>query len=205
VGDRGTGCMHPRGLRPGGSQRHERRVRGGRPHRGDLGAGGGPHAAQRRPGRVQDRPAGRRGPPHAEGAVYRTHHMGRHRNRAGRLWLVGDRIDLGIPFQVGHLLSIWGGEAINHAFTTRSAESRRLARVGTPTVVVALLDSATECSYAHPGIGLSAVRRVAGEEPGTSVNTTGHARARAHRGGPPAGLLVLGRLRASRRFVSHGS
>jgi hypothetical protein len=107
----------------------------------------------------------------AEGQLYRTNHMGRHRNRAGDICLVGDRIDHADSTQVGWLLSLWGGEAINHAFSTRSDECRRLERVRTPSVVVALLDPATECSSAHPGIGLSAVRRLAGVEPGTSVRT----------------------------------
>jgi len=135
------------------------------------------------------------------GQLYRASHMCRERNRNGRLCLVGDRVDLASPFQVGWLLSLWGGEAINHAFSTRSAESRRLERVGTPTVVVALLEPATECSYAHPGIGQAAGRGGAGHV----GEHDGHARAGAHRGGPPAGLPVLGPLRASRRHVSHGS
>jgi hypothetical protein len=73
---------------------------------------------------------------------------------------------------VGWLYSLWGGEGINAAWNTRSAETKRLAVIGTPTVVVMVLDPATECTYAHPGIGLSAVRRIANDERGTELRTS---------------------------------
>jgi hypothetical protein len=107
----------------------------------------------------------------AEVMLYRGRHKGRHRNRTGRIWLVGDRADLAND-QVRNFLEIWGGEAINMTYQRRSAECVRLERVGVPTVVATLLDPVTERDYAGPGIGLSAVRRMAGVESGTSVCTT---------------------------------
>jgi hypothetical protein len=106
-----------------------------------------------------------------EGTLYLSNHLARRENRSGDLCLVGDRVDLSDPPAVGWLFSIWGGEAINMAWSTRSEESKRLATVGTPSVVAVRLDPATECSYAHPGIGLSAVRRVLSDEPGTELRT----------------------------------
>lgn len=107
----------------------------------------------------------------SEGELYSANHLARQRNRAGAICLIGDRVDLENVPAVGWLLSIWGGEVINAAFHTRSPESQRLEEVGMPTIVVALLDPAKEISYAHPGIALSAARRVTMEDPGTELRT----------------------------------
>jgi hypothetical protein len=109
-----------------------------------------------------------------EGDLYTRAHLGSRPNRAAVICLVGDRADLSDIPGLGWLLSLWGGEGINMAVSTRDPESKRLKNVGIPSVVVALIDPSTEVSYSHPGIGLAAARRVAGDEPGTEfrVNRT---------------------------------
>jgi hypothetical protein len=90
----------------------------------------------------------------------------------GRIHLVGDRDDLRNIHEVGYLLSIWGGEAINMEWHTRSPESRRLELIGTPSVVVVLFDPAVDDHRSHPGLTAAAATRVGGEPQGTSITCT---------------------------------
>jgi len=103
-----------------------------------------------------------------EGALYATSKRSRDENRRGLVHLVGDRSSLDDPHQVGHLLSIWGGEGLNMHWHSRSHECRRLELVGTPSVVVAVIE-ASFVSRAHPGWLLAAASGVLGEPRGLAL------------------------------------
>lgn len=78
-------------------------------------------------------------------------------NRRGYVWLVGCRSDLADIPAVGYLLSVWGGEGIYMNWHSRSAETKRLEQIGTPSVVVTLLDPSNDPYRAYPGLLAAAV------------------------------------------------
>jgi hypothetical protein len=90
-----------------------------------------------------------------EGQFYGKSRCAREEGRRERIHFFANRRGLSNRSSVVHLLRIWGGEGLNMAWGTRSDESRRLWRIGTPTVVVADIDP-TWASACHPG-WLSAV------------------------------------------------
>jgi hypothetical protein len=107
-----------------------------------------------------------------EGALYSRTLLPQAANRRGRIGLIGDRDSLSNTPDVGYLLSIWGGEGINMAWPTHSAESKRLELVGTPSVVVVLFDPAVNEHRAHPGLTAAAVTRVAADPGSTAITCT---------------------------------
>jgi hypothetical protein len=98
-----------------------------------------------------------------EGSFYAQSRCSHEEGRRGMIHCFADRRGLARTADVIHLLRIWGGEGINQAWHTRSAESARLQKVGVPTVVSVAIDPRW-ASHSHPG-WLSAL--VTGE--GTSV------------------------------------
>lgn len=107
-----------------------------------------------------------------EGMLYSRTKLPNANNRRGLLGLIGDRVSLSDIPAVGYLLSIWGGEGINMAWNTRSAESKRLELIGTPSVVVVLFDPAVDEHHAHPGLTTAAVTRVVAEPRSTAITCT---------------------------------
>jgi hypothetical protein len=103
-----------------------------------------------------------------EGVLYSTSRLSHDPERRGRLWFCGDRLSVSNVHGVGYLFSIWGGEGINMAWDSRSEECRRLARVGTPSVVISLIDP-TESSGSHPGLFAAALNKARGGTRGTDV------------------------------------
>jgi hypothetical protein len=106
-----------------------------------------------------------------EGQMYESAALAGHASRGGLVHLAGYRPDLAVPQKVGHLLSIWGGEGINMAWHTRSDESRRLERIGVPSVVIACLEP-SRVDRAHPGWLAATVSAAAGEPRGLDLICT---------------------------------
>lgn len=68
-------------------------------------------------------------------------------------------------------MTTWGGEGIYMHVTERSEESRRLERIGIPTVVVTALDVAQHYASGSPGILTAAVQRLRGGDGATVIRS----------------------------------
>jgi hypothetical protein len=95
----------------------------------------------------------------AEGELFGSSRESRDKNRSGVVWFIGDRVGLRHRSGVRPLLERWGGEGINMAWDSESAETARLCTVGTPSVVVATIDPRS-ATYASPGWLEACVRRL---------------------------------------------
>lgn len=104
-----------------------------------------------------------------EGAFYGQTTLPRDENRSGMVWLFTKRASLSQPAQIGYLVEVWGGEGINMALSSRSPEIRRLERVGTPSVVIAVIDLSRHCDRSYPGVLAASVRHLRYGDGGTSI------------------------------------
>jgi hypothetical protein len=95
----------------------------------------------------------------AEGELLGSSRESKDENRSGVVWFIGDRTGLKHRAGARPLLERWGGEGINMAWHSESAETARLCTIGTPSVVIATIDPRS-ATYASPGWLEACVRRL---------------------------------------------